>query len=569
MKILLVSVNASYMHTNIAVRDLKNYADKYFENTDQKPEIEVAEFTINQPVGQVLRGIASYGADWIQFSTYIWNAEYVTKLLPEIKKILPDCILGAGGPEFAYGAEKYLSSISDLDFVVFGEGELTFCDMIEKSGGEAKNLLPRLKDIQGLYYRNAQNAVEFSGNRKLIENLDDIPFPYPEILTGEADADHKIYYYESSRGCPFSCAYCLSSVEKRVRFKSLERTCSEIQIFLDHGINLVKFVDRTYNLDEDRYIGIWEYILAHHNGKTMFHFEIEAEYLSQKALSFLQNVPAGMMQFEMGVQSANKKTLAAINRSTNIEELATKIKGIPRTIHQHLDLIAGLPYEDLESFGQSFDFVMDLRPDALQLGFLKILGGTVMEKYASEHGWKWMETPVYETFSTPYLSFSDIAFLKDIETVTDAYWNKGTFARTMSYVFRFTSPWAFFCSLVEYGRKVNAFSQARKESYWFELISSFIIEEKCQLLEKALDKKLIYDLLRYDFVRAGKKGNFPAWYSHIYSKENHRKLLDENGLLENSRIGFSITEYEEFDYDVSAEKPEDKKGHRSLLIRYK
>lgn len=569
MKILLVSVNASYMHTNIAVRDLKNYADKYFENSDQKPLIELAEFTINQPVGQVLRGIASYGADWIQFSTYIWNAEYVTKLLPEIKKVLPNCILGAGGPEFAYGAEKYLSSISDLDFVVFGEGELTFCDMIEKSGGGAKNLLPRLKDIQGLYYRNAQNDVEFSGNRKLIENLDDIPFPYPEILTGEADADHKIYYYESSRGCPFSCAYCLSSVEKRVRFKSLERTCSEIQIFLDHGISLVKFVDRTYNLDEDRYIGIWEYILAHHNGKTMFHFEIEAEYLSEKALSFLQNVPTGVMQFEMGVQSANKKTLAAINRSTNTEELASKIKKIPRTIHQHLDLIAGLPYEDLESFGRSFDFVMDLRPDALQLGFLKILGGTVMEKYASENGWKWMESPVYETFSTPYLSFDDIAFLKDIETVTDAYWNKGTFERTMRYVFRFTSPWAFFCSLVEYGRKVNAFSQARKESYWFELISSFIIEEKCQLLEKTLDKKLIYDLLRYDFVRAGKKGNFPAWYRHIYSKENHRKLLDENGLLENSRIGFSITEYEEFDYDVSAEKPEERKGHRSILIRYK
>ena len=569
MKILLVSVNASYMHTNIAVRDLKNYADKYFENIDENPVIELAEYTINQPVGQVLRGIASYGADWIQFSTYIWNAEYVTKLLPEIKKVLPDCILGAGGPEFGYGAKKYLSSISDLDFVVFGEGELTFCDMIEKNGGEAKNLLPRLKDIQGLYYRNAQNAVEFSGNRKLIENLDDIPFPYPEILTGEADADHKIYYYESSRGCPFSCAYCLSSVEKRVRFKSLERTCSEIQIFLDHGISLVKFVDRTYNLDEDRYIGIWEYILAHHNGKTMFHFEIEAEYLSQKALSFLQNVPAGVMQFEMGVQSANKKTLAAINRSTNTEELSSKIKGIPRTIHQHLDLIAGLPYEDLESFGRSFDFVMDLRPDALQLGFLKILGGTVMEKYASENGWKWMESPVYETFSTPYLSFDDIAFLKDIETVTDAYWNKGTFERTMSYIFRFTSPWAFFCSLVEYGRKVNAFSQARKESYWFELISSFIIEEKCQLLEKALDKNLIYDLLRYDFVRAGKKGNFPAWYRHIYSKENHRKLLEENGLLENSRIGFSITEYEEFDYDVSAEKPEEKKGHTELLIKYK
>ncbi|WP_287404706.1 radical SAM protein, partial [Treponema sp.] len=255
----------------------------------------------------------------------------------------------------------------------------------------------------------------FTGNRAFIEDLDDIPFPYPEMIEGKADEDHKIYYYESSRGCPFSCAYCLSSVEKRVRFKSLERTCEEIQFFLDNNIKLVKFVDRTYNLDEERYIGIWDYILKHHNKKTMFHFEIEAEYLSEKALDFLQNVPEGVMQFEMGVQSANKKTLKAINRSANTEELAAKIKRIPRTIHQHLDLIAGLPFEDLESFGKSYDFVMSLRPDALQLGFLKILGGTVMEKYASENGWKWMESPVYETFSTPHLSFGDIAFLKDME----------------------------------------------------------------------------------------------------------------------------------------------------------
>ncbi|MBQ5538316.1 MAG: radical SAM protein, partial [Treponema sp.] len=415
MKILLVSVNASYMHTNIAIRDLKNYADKYFSDSETKPQIEIAEYTINQPIGEVLRSIAFFNADWIQFSTYIWNAEYVQKLLPEIKKVLPDCILGAGGPEFGYGAKKYLAAIADLDFVVFGEGERTFTDMIEKSGGNAGSVLSRLSEIKGIYCRSADGEMLFTGNRAFIEDLDDIPFPYPEMIEGKADEDHKIYYYESSRGCPFSCAYCLSSVEKRVRFKSLERTCEEIQFFLDNNIKLVKFVDRTYNLDEERYIGIWDYILKHHNKKTMFHFEIEAEYLSEKALDFLQNVPEGVMQFEMGVQSANKKTLKAINRSANTEELAAKIKRIPRTIHQHLDLIAGLPFEDLESFGKSYDFVMSLRPDALQLGFLKILGGTVMEKYASENGWKWMESPVYETFSTPHLSFGDIAFLKDME----------------------------------------------------------------------------------------------------------------------------------------------------------
>ena len=623
MKVLLVSVNASYMHTNLAIRDLKNYAEKSRaakaggadaeKSRAAQTDIAIAEYTINQPIGEVLRGIAFTNADLVLFSTYIWNAEYVCKLLPEIKKVLPDCILGAGGPEFGYGAKKYLSAIADLDFIIFGEGELTLTELIEKSAGDAKSLPAKLKEIKGLFYRACESSqprdgandeargktrdrtndaardgthdqprdrtndaprevapdILFTGNRALIENLDDLPFPYPEILTGDADPDHKIYYYESSRGCPFGCSYCLSSVDKRVRFKSLERTCNELQIFLDNNIKLVKFVDRTYNLDENRYIGIWDYIVKHHNGKTMFHFEIEAEYLSEKALDFLQNIPSGVMQFEMGVQSANKKTLAAINRSTNIEELAEKIKRIPRTIHQHLDLIAGLPYEDLESFGHSYDFVMGLRPDALQLGFLKVLNGTEMEKYAKDNGWKWMESPAYETFSTPYMTFSDIAFLKDIEVVTDAYWNKGSFAYTMNYVFRVTSPWAFFCALVEYGRSVNVFSQARKEAYWFELINDFIGGADNLLSYDALDTNLIYDLLRYDFVRTGKKGNFPAWYKHIYDKDKHRKLLEENSLLENTRIGFAITEYEEFDYNVLSEFPETEKHRTEVLVRYK
>jgi len=297
MKILLISVNASYMHTNIAIRDLKNYADKYFEDKKEKPQIVLAEYTINQSVGEVLRGIASFDADWILFSTYIWNAEYVCKLLPEIKKILPDCLLGCGGPEFGYGAEKYLKAIFDLDFIIFGEGELTFCQMVEEGQESPTNLKAKFSQIKGLYFRSGDNQIKYSGDRALIEDLDLIPFPYPEIKAGKADPDHKIYYYESSRGCPFGCAYCLSSLDKRVRFKSLERTCAELQIFLDHNIKLVKFVDRTYNLDEERYLGIWEYILSHHNGKTMFHFEIEAEYLSEKALDFLQKIPVGVMQF--------------------------------------------------------------------------------------------------------------------------------------------------------------------------------------------------------------------------------------------------------------------------------
>ena len=575
MKILLVSLNASYMHTNLAIRDLKNYGDRHFEKKTDRPQIELAEFTINQSVTEVLREIAFTGADWILFSTYIWNAEYVCKILPEIKKLLPDCVLGAGGPEFGYGAQEYLEKFPSLDVIIFGEGELTFTELVEKvlefssevDSVSFEKFKSQIKGIRGIYYR--EGNIQYTGDRDCIENLDEIPFPYPEIVAGSADPDHKIYYYESSRGCPFCCSYCLSSVDKRVRFKSFERTCEELQIFLDHKVKLVKFVDRTYNLKEAHYLKIWEFILNHHNGKTMFHFEIEAEHLSQKALDFLQRVPEGVMQFEMGIQSANKKTLAAIHRSTNVEELARKIRQLPSTIHQHLDLIAGLPYEDLESFGQSYDFVMALKPDALQLGFLKILRGTFMESYARENGWKWMETPVYETLSTPYLSFADMAFLKIIETVTDAYWNRGSFASTMNYIVRVTSPWSFFCGLVEYGRTVGAFLQARRESYWFELLCDFILLENNTALDRALDKSLMYDLLRYDFVRGGKKGNFPVWYKHHYNKDRHRDLLAHSGLLENSRIGFSITEYEVFDWNVQAEKPEEEKGHWEMLIRYK
>ena len=559
MKVLLVSINASYMHTNVAIRSLKAYAEKKLSGGSM-PEIQCVEYTINQPVGEVLRGIGFTGADMVLFSTYIWNAEYVCKILPDVKKILPSCVIGAGGPEFGYAPEKYLNMMSTLDFVMYGEGEESFTQLMKENSPSVD-----VSKIKGIYYRNPENKkIEYTGNQPLIENIDELPFPYPEILAGDFDPDHKIYYYESTRGCPFGCAYCLSSVDKRVRFKSLPQVQKELQIFLDADIKLVKFIDRTYNLNPDRYIPIWQYILEHHNGKTMFHFGIEAEYLSDEALEFLQKIPEGIMQFEMGVQSANKETLRAVNRSDNIEVLAKKIQQIPRTIHQHLDLIAGLPYEDLESFGRSYDYVMSLKPDALQLGFLKVLNGTQMADFAAKNGWKWMENPFYETFSTPYLSFENIAYLKNVEIATDAYWNKGTFASTMNYIFRHLSPWAFMCTIVDFGEKQGAFTQARKESYWFELIFNCISEIQLPCTDSALIK----DLLRYDFVRSGKKGNFPSWYQHIYDKDKHRELLENQGLLNNSRIAFSVTEYEEFDYDVMQELPENYKGHCKLLIKY-
>jgi len=550
------------MHTNIAIRTLKYYAEAHLKNKDLN--IDFCEFTINQPIGEILRGLAESNADVVLFSTYIWNALILQQIIPDVKKVLPNCILGAGGPEFGYGANKYLTKFPSLDFIIHGEGEETFVEILNFF---AQNKGDRpLDSIKGLYLRQ-ENKIVYTGDRPLLQTLDVLPFNYPELLTDNFDPDNKIYYYESSRGCPYSCSYCLSSVDKRVRFKSLEQTCQELQIFLDAKVKLVKFVDRTYNLKPERYIKIWEYILSHHNGKTMFHFEIEAEYLTKEALDFLQKVPSGVMQFEMGVQTANKQTLQTVNRSPNTEILAQNIKQIPRTIHQHLDLIAGLPFENLESFGKSFDFVMNLKPDALQLGFLKVLPGTEMEDFAKTNGWQWQETPAYETFSTPYMPYADMNFLKDIEHLTDAYWNKGTFAFTMTYIFRKVSSWTFLSKLVDFGRQKSTFSQARREIYWFELIFNFF-REVCPLYPE-LDYSLCVDLLRYDFVRSGKKGNFPSWYEHRYQKEKHQTALEKEGLLHNCRVAFSYTEYEEFDYDVRDDFPENHKQHTELLIKYK
>ncbi|MCQ2590654.1 MAG: DUF4080 domain-containing protein [Treponema sp.] len=557
MDFLLVGVNASYMHTCLGVRSLSAYCD-----------IPFVEFTINQPVGEILRGIASRKPDVVLFSTYIWNAEIICKIIPDVKKIIPGAIIGAGGPEFGFAAKKYLSSLSDLDFIMSGEGEEVLNKLKNKNEKlkiddeeNKREFFEGLKEIKGIWFRKRNNEITFTGEQELICDLGILKFPYPFLKNEDCEKNpelnHKIYYYESSRGCPYKCSYCLSSTDTRVRFMPLQRVYQDLQIFLDAKVPLVKFVDRTYNLNPDRYISIWKYIVEHHNKITMFHFEIEAEYLSKEALEFLQSVPEGVMQFEIGVQSANKKTLKTINRSDNIEKLAENIKQIPRTIHQHLDLIAGLPYEDLESFGKSFDFVISLNPDALQLGFLKVLSGTVMEKYAKENGWKWMENPVYETFSTPFMPYEHMLFLKDLEIVLDAYWNSGKFKNTMAYVQRNMSLWDFFYKMTELGQKQGVFEVQRRETFWFEYLAN-----NCE------KSSPLYDLLRYDFIIRGKQGNFPQWYEHRYDKNRHRELLEENGGVTNARLDFAHSEYEIFNWDVTAKEPENTPGTFEKLIRY-
>ena len=538
MKILLAAVNACYNHTNLAVRSICHYVNK-------SELVDFAEWTINQNVQEILRGIAEQNPDVVMFSAYIWNAEIIQKLICDVKKILPNCVVGAGGPEVSFYAEGYLKKLLPLDFIVCGEGEATVCEIVqiyEKLFNDcdfAGNLfLENIKNCKGIYTKLGEE-INFSGNRELIQDLSDLPFAYPQIT----DPDNRIYYYESSRGCPFSCSYCMSSLDKRVRFMPLERVYEDLQRFLDANVRLVKFVDRTYNLKPERYIAIWEYILNHHNGKTMFHFEIEAEFLDEEALAFLQKVPAGVMQFEIGVQSANKKTLEAVGRSCGIEKLAENIKRIPRTIHSHLDLIAGLPFEDLESFGKSFDYTMALKPDALQLGFLKVLHGTQMEAFAVENNWKWMDNPPYETFSTPYMSYDDMMFLKDVEVLLDAYWNSESFEKTMNYIGKTFGFWNFFSNFAKYAKSEGVFAVPRRESFWFEFLAKVVMNTQFAEREEA---KIIYELLRFDFICSGKKGGFPNWYKHNYDKDFHRNALEQNGGVTNARLDFAYSDYDEF-----------------------
>ena len=540
MKILLVAVNACYNHTNLAVRSIYHYVNK-------NEIVDFAEWTINQNVQEILRGIAEKNPDVVMFSTYIWNAEIIQKLICDVKKILPNCVVGAGGPEVSFYAEGYLKKLFPLDFVVCGEGEETVFEIVQiyeklfsdyDCEFEGKLFLENIKNCKGVYTKLGEE-ITFFGNRELIQNLADLPFAYPQIT----DPDNRIYYYESSRGCPFSCSYCMSSLDKRVRFMPLERVYEDLQRFLDANVRLVKFVDRTYNLKPERYVAIWEYILKHHNGKTMFHFEIEAEFLDEEALAFLQKVPVGVMQFEIGVQSTNKKTLEAVGRSCGIEKLAENIKRIPRTIHSHLDLIAGLPFEDLESFGKSFDFTMALKPDALQLGFLKVLHGTQMEVFAIENNWKWMDNPPYETFSTPYMSYEDMMFLKDVEVLLDAYWNSESFEKTMNYIGKTFGFWNFFSKLAKYAKGEGVFAVPRRETFWFEFLANVVMNTQFSESEEA---KIIYELLRFDFICSGKKGGFPNWYKHNYDKDAHRNALEQNGGVTNARLDFAYSDYDEF-----------------------
>ena len=420
MKILLAACNAKYIHSNLAVYDLQAYASEYTDH------IILKEYTINQQKDDIMRDSYLEHPDVVCVSCYIWNISFVKELMADLAKILPDADFWAGGPEVSYDAEKFLSENPEFTGVMVGEGEETFQEL---SGYYVKKNPEKLENITGICYRDGEKIIH-NGWRQIM-NLSSIPFIYKDL----SEFKNRIIYYESSRGCPFSCSYCLSSVDKKLRFRDIEMVKRELQFFIDHKVPQVKFVDRTFNCKHDHAMAIWKYINDHDNGVTNFHFEISADLLREEELQEMSTMRPGLIQLEIGVQSTNPDTIKAIHRTMDFEKLKGIVDRIHSfgNIHQHLDLIAGLPYEDYDSFRNSFNDVYALKPQQLQLGFLKVLKGSHMMEMCREYGIVYKNREPYEVLSTKWLDYDHVLKLKNVENMVEVYYNSGQFQKTLEY----------------------------------------------------------------------------------------------------------------------------------------
>ena len=420
MKILLAACNAKYIHSNLAVYDLQAYASEYTDH------IILKEYTINQQKDDIMRDIYLEHPDVVCVSCYIWNISFVKELMADLAKILPDADFWAGGPEVSYDAEKFLSENPEFTGVMVGEGEETFQEL---SGYYVKKNPEKLENITGICYRDGEKIIH-NGWRQIMD-LSSIPFIYKDL----SEFKNRIIYYESSRGCPFSCSYCLSSVDKKLRFRDIEMVKKELQFFIDHKVPQVKFVDRTFNCKHDHAMAIWKYINDHDNGVTNFHFEISADLLREEELQEMSTMRPGLIQLEIGVQSTNPDTIKAIHRTMDFEKLKGIVDRIHSfgNIHQHLDLIAGLPYEDYDSFRNSFNDVYALKPQQLQLGFLKVLKGSHMMEMCREYGIVYKNREPYEVLSTKWLDYGHVLKLKNVENMVEVYYNSGQFQKTLEY----------------------------------------------------------------------------------------------------------------------------------------
>jgi len=506
MKILLTAINAKYIHSNLAVHSLKAAAGAYSSH------VELAEFTINHRTEEILREIYLRKPEVLLFSCYIWNIEYVKELTEECEKVLPGVPIWLGGPEVSYDTEKFLQQHPQITGILIGEGEETFRRLAECY---VNNDLEKLVYIPGVAFRSRASKkadpVINSASKAFCVNpqgslcdMNKLGFAYE----GLEDFEHRIIYYESSRGCPFSCSYCLSSIDKSVRFRDFELVKQELQFFLDAKVPQVKFVDRTFNCRRSHALAIWEYILKHDNGVTNFHFEIAADLLEEEELELISRMRPGLIQLEIGVQSTNPKTIEAIHRRMDLEKLKTNVCRIHAmgNIHQHLDLIAGLPYEDYESFARSFNEVFALQPEQLQLGFLKVLKGSRMYEEAKEYGIVYRGKAPYEVLYSNWLSFGEMLQLKAIEEMVEIYYNSHQFQVTLQELLpSFASAFDFFAQLADFYKKEKLDGRNHSRLQRYEILLDFI----CRKLPK--EEKKYRELLTIDLYRRERVKSRPAF----------------------------------------------------------
>ncbi len=514
-KVLLSAINAKYIHSNLAVRYLKEYCRNKIE------EVNISEFSINDNIGSILKKLYRSGADIFGFSCYIWNISLVIDLCSSLKKAKPDAVIILGGPEVSYDPTGILIENPSVDYIVAGEGELTFLELLEHIlYGKGS-----LSNISGIGFRN-NDGVVVTTPRPLLPSLDQLPFPYGSLEGFE----NKIVYYETSRGCPFNCQYCLSSTIHGVRYLSMDRLREDIKAFTDAGLRQVKLVDRTFNCDINRSIEIMQLIIDL-NPATNFHFEIAADLINERFLDTVKKAPRGMFQFEIGVQSTNPKTLSEIKRVMDFEKVKENVEKLMSfgNSHIHLDLIAGLPYEDLKSFEKSFDDVYALHSDMLQLGFLKLLKGSGIRNRAEDYGMEHHDFPPYEVIKTDWLSFNDLLVLKDIEHVLEQYHNSGRFKHTLDFLFRIlgVTPFSFYRRLSEYWGNMGHFSSSKSLNELYTILHQHISES----YPDALDTErscLLNEYLKLDWLLYVRSGNMPRAinrYDHSIIKERVHQYM--------------------------------------------
>ncbi len=533
MKILLAACNAKYIHSNLAVYNLRAYAEDYRKN------IILKEYTINQQKDEILRDIYLEKPDVICFSCYIWNISFVKEIAEDLKKILPDSVFWAGGPEVSFDAEDFLKKNPGFFGVMVGEGEETFRELcrfyVDKKGS--------LEEIPGIAF-GCGEKIRHNGWREIMD-LSNVPFAYEDM----EDFRNKIVYYESSRGCPFSCSYCLSSVDKKLRFRNLDLVKKELQFFIDRKVPQVKFVDRTFNCKHSHAMEIWKYILEHDNGITNFHFEISADLLKEEELSLMEKMRPGLIQLEIGVQSTNPETIKAIRRTMDFKKLSEIVDRIHcfENIHQHLDLIAGLPYENYESFQNSFNQVYALKPEQLQLGFLKVLKGSLMKEMAEEYGIIHKEKEPYEVLSTKWLSYGEILKLKTVESMVEVYYNSGQFQNILNYMESFfEDAFSLYEELGKFYEEKGYHSISHSRMRRYEILLEFLEQRQEISREKAVDAMILDLYLRENLKSRPSFAPSQKPYEKMVWEYRREKKIPKTAHIEVFRNGDIVL----FDYET-------------------